>query len=87
MGQHSSVKVVSVGTGVTKLLPLRAEREQVVIYNAEGILYVKYGSDASEKSFTECLQSNQTTKIYKYTGPLTAVKSSGDSMVYVTECW
>lgn len=87
MAQHSQVIPVTVGTTAIQLLPLRAEREQVVIFNVAGTLYIKYGTGVSADLFTERLQANEMTKIYKYTGALTAIKLTGSAVVYVTECW
>ena len=88
MGQFADVKQVSVGTSPVQLIPMRPEREVAWIYNAGGILYYKFGLGASETSFTGRLTPNESSPpLYRYNGPITAVKASGTSMVYVTECW
>lgn len=89
MGQRSEVKSITVGpTVASELLPLRAERDVAWIYNVVGTLYFKFGPGASETSFTGRLQANEMSPpIYRYNGPISAIKASGSTVVYVTECW
>jgi hypothetical protein len=88
MGQMSKTYAVTVGTIPKELLPLRPEREVVWIYNVGGTLYWQLGSTVTESLYTGRLQANEAPyPIYKYSGPITAVKASGSTVVYVTECW
>lgn len=89
MGQRSDTKAVSIGTTPKEILPLRAEREVVWIYNpASSAIYYCLGPNVTDSFFTGRLTANEgSLPIYKYSGPITAVRSSGTSTVLVTECW
>jgi hypothetical protein len=89
MGQNAEVKSYIVAATVpTTLLTLRAEREQIIIYNTAGTLLIKYGTGVSDTSVTEPIKIGEITRIYRYTGIVTAIKSgSGTTTVFVTEIW
>lgn len=90
MGQHANTtSIIVTTTKAEQLVALRAERELVWLFNSAGTLYYKFGLGASETSFTGRLTANEMSPpLYRYSGPITAIKAgSGNTTVYVTECW
>lgn len=89
MGQNANTKSVAIGVTETQLLPLRAEREVVWIFNSSSsIIYYKFGPGVTTTFYTNRLAANEASPpIYKYSGPITAIRASGTSNVLVTECW
>lgn len=89
MGQFSDTKAVQISNQSTQLLPLRPERDVTWIFNDSGsVIYFKLGLGVTTSLFTGRLQANEMSPpIYRYSGPITAVRASGTSNVLVTECW
>lgn len=57
----------------------------ITIHNGSGVLFVKYGTNASSTNFTHRLTSNTVLEISNYTGQISARTASGSSEVSVTE--
>ncbi len=90
MGQRADTKMFTVGvTTPVEILPLRAEREVTIIYNTTGNLMFKFGAGVSSTNFTGVVPAtDMTPPLYRYTGPITALKQgSGTTVVMVTEVW
>jgi len=87
IGQQALVTPFTVSTTSVNVVDLRPTRAMVVIYNVTGTLYIKYGLNASSTSFTESLAAGELTKIMNYSGPMSVIKASGSSQVYVTDVW
>jgi hypothetical protein len=81
----ATVTRVAVSTSVVTLLSARAARQQVVVFNEAGTLFVKAGATASSTDYTWRLTANAELDISGYTGIITAIKASGATNAQVSD--
>lgn len=83
---NSVVATFSVNNTTASLLaPTNIDRLKAVITNDTGTLFVKEGLLASSTSYTYKMGAGERVTIdSSYTGPITAIKSSGTTSVFVT---
>lgn len=61
-----------------------SNRNSLVIHNEAGVLYVALGTHVSNSDYAYRLVGNMTVEIEHYIGPVTAIKQSGQTSVFVT---
>ena len=80
----TSVFAVDALNPVTLLAP-NQNRDRFVVFNPQGVLYVKLAKYASQTNFTYRLSANCTLEHEGHIGYVSAIKLAGPSDVVVTE--
>lgn len=81
----ATVTSVSVSTTVATLSASNSAKTKVIVFNEDGILYVKLGSGATSASYSYKLTKQSTLEIDGYTGIVTGIKDTGTTNALVTE--
>jgi hypothetical protein len=81
----ATVTNVPTTSSAVTLAAANAARVKLIVTTDAGTTFVKLGTGASLSSYTYRLPLNTTLEIEQYTGPVTAIRSSGTGFVLVTE--
>lgn len=85
-GQSSIVTQVTVGTTPVQILAANPKRVRATIFYPDStVLYLKLGPGAASNSFTYKLTSSDSKDVTDWDGVISAVKSSGSSVLTITE--
>jgi hypothetical protein len=80
----SSVHTVG-STSPVLLASGNQDRNSAVIHNESGVLFVALASSVSSSSYAYRLTGNSTLEIDGYLGPISGIKASGATSVFITE--